>query len=90
MRSRAHPLSDARPAGGVTAGSVWLSQDGRETELGHREFSICDSGRPYSLVFGTTFLQMLSRFPRTLLRQRFGSIDHFTAVKVPGNGRLAS
>jgi len=85
MRSRAHPLSDARPAGGVTSGPVWLSQDGRETELGHGEFAIRDSGRPYSLAFGTTFSQTLSRFPCTLLSQRFGSFDHFTAIKVPGD-----
>ena len=79
--------------GVVASGSVWVSQDGREAELGPGEFAIRDSTRPYSLAFDAPFSQLVCRVLRSLLRQRFGPFDHFTATKVPGScslGRLAS
>jgi AraC-like DNA-binding protein len=80
-------------AGVVTSGSVWLCQDGRETELGPGEFAIRDSARPYSLAFESPFSQLVIRLPRELLRQRFGPFEHLTAVKISANqsvGKLAS
>lgn len=80
-------------AGVVTSGSVWVSQDGREAELGPGEFAIRDSARPYSLAFESPFSQLVIRLPRALLRQRFGPFDHLTAMKVCGDesvGKLAS
>lgn len=79
--------------GVVTSGSVWVSQDGRETELGPGEFAIRDSARPYSLAFESSFSQLVIRLPRRLLRQRFGSFEQLTAVKLSGIqpvGKLAS
>lgn len=79
--------------GVVASGSVWVRQDGREAELGPGEFAIRDSSRPYSLAFGSPFTQLVYRCPRRLFRQRFGSFEHLTAVKIRNNralGRVAS
>ena len=77
----------------VTEGSVRVSQDGREALLRRGDFAIHDVARPYSLVFDTAFAQVIFCLPRSLLRQRMGCFNHFTAVRVPGDlqlGQVAS
>lgn len=77
----------------VTEGSVRVNQDGREAVLRPGDFAIHDGDRPYSLVFDTTFAQVIFCLPRSLLRQRMGCFNHYTAVRVPGDlqiGQVAS
>lgn len=77
----------------VTEGSVRVSQDGRQTLLRRGDFAIHDAARPYSVVFDTAFSQVVFCLPRSLLRQRMGCFNHFTAVRVPGDlqiGQVAS
>jgi AraC-type DNA-binding domain-containing proteins len=77
----------------VTEGSVCVSQDGRQALLRQGDFAIHDAARPYSLVFDTAFAQVIFCLPRSLLRQRMGCFNHYTAVRVPGDlqiGQVAS
>ncbi len=77
----------------VTEGSVRVNQDGREALLRPGDFAIHDGERPYSLVFDTAFSQVIFCLPRSLLRQRMGCFNHYTAVRVPGDlqiGQVAS
>ncbi|HWK60160.1 MAG TPA: helix-turn-helix domain-containing protein [Eoetvoesiella sp.] len=77
----------------VTSGVERVVQDGREVVLRKGDFAFHDSTRPYSLYFDTEFSQVIYQIPRSLLRQRLGSFERYTAVKLSSDeqvGKLTS
>ncbi len=77
----------------VTSGVERVIQDGREAVLRSGDFAIHDSTRPYSLFFDTPFSQIVFQIPRALLKQRIGSFERFTAMKLSSKeqiGKLTS
>jgi AraC-like DNA-binding protein len=67
------------------SGSSLLEQDGRECVADPGSFVLYDSTRPYELRFRGPFRQLSVTLPRTLIRDRYGSIDDFTARALDGN-----
>lgn len=75
------------------AGEGVVLQDGREARLGPGDLALYDSMRPYILHFDGDFRQLVLQAPRAALRDRLGSADNLTAIRVPGTqgvGRLVS
>lgn len=68
-------------------------QDGREFNLRPGDFAIFDSTRPYRASLLSRWQHCLLRVPRTLLKQKLGSIESLTGIRIPGDrgmGRIAS
>jgi len=75
------------------SGAGIVQQDGREARLAPGDIALYDSTRPYVLHFDGDFRQLVLQAPRAALRDRLGSADSLTAVRVPGAhgvGRLVS
>lgn len=67
------------------SGSSLLEQDGRVCVADPGSFVLYDSTRPYELRFRGPFRQLSVTLPRTLFRDRYGSIDDFTALSLDGS-----
>ncbi|HEX7382049.1 MAG TPA: helix-turn-helix domain-containing protein [Nevskiaceae bacterium] len=74
----------------VTAGSFQIRQDGRTAMLGRGDLAIHDSTRPYTLLFNTSFSQVILEFPRLLLKQRLGSFERYTALRIGNDDDVGS
>lgn len=77
-----HDRKDVVLVNVVTAGTFQIRQDGRTATLARGDLAIHDSTRPYTLLFNTSFSQLIFEFPRLLLKQRLGSFERYTAVRV--------
>jgi AraC-like DNA-binding protein len=68
-------------------------QDGRVARLEAGDFAIYDTTRPYELLFGDTFSQLVLSLPREVVKSRLKDAEQLTACPVQarsGSGRLAS
>lgn len=68
-------------------------QDGRVAHLQPGDLVIYDTTRPYELVFGDAFSQLVLNLPRERLKSRLTDAERLTACTVQGrsgSGRLAS
>jgi AraC-like DNA-binding protein len=68
-------------------------QDGRIAHLSPGDFAIYDTTRPYELVFGDPFSQLVLCLPREIVKSRLADAERLTACAVQGrsgSGRLAS
>lgn len=68
-------------------------QDGRVAWLEPGDFVIYDTTRPYELLFGDSFSQLVLSLPRELVKSRLTDAERLTACTVQsrsGSGRLAS
>jgi AraC-like DNA-binding protein len=68
-------------------------QDGRVAHLQPGDFAIYDTTRPYELLFGDPFSQLVLSIPREVVRSRLADAERLTACTVQGqsgSGRLAS
>jgi AraC-like DNA-binding protein len=68
-------------------------QDGRVAALRPGDFVLFDQARPYDLLFGERFSQLVLTLPRELAMRRMPDLTHLTARRVDGragSGRLAS
>jgi AraC family transcriptional activator of tynA and feaB len=68
----------------MQGGRGLMDQNGHEAELGPGGFVFSDSGRPYSINFVGSFSSSVLRIPRSMLLQRVGALDRFTALRVDG------
>ncbi len=70
------------------------AQDGRVAHLKPGDFVIYDTTRPYELLFGDPFSQLVLSIPREALKSRLADVQRLTACAVQaqrgGGGRLAS
>jgi len=60
-------------------------QDGRQALLGPGDFAICDTARPYSLIFAEANEMFVAKIPGPLLRQRLPDPEHKVAVRMRGS-----
>jgi AraC-like DNA-binding protein len=68
-------------------------QDGRVAHLTPGDFAIYDTTRPYELLFGDPFSQLVLCLPREIVKSRLADAERLTACAVQGrsgSGRLAS
>src|SRR5690606_27145917 len=68
-------------------------QAGRVAHLQPGDLAIYDTTRPYELVFGEGFRQLVLSLPRELVKSRLKDAEQLTACAVQGrsgSGRLAS
>jgi AraC-like DNA-binding protein len=68
-------------------------QEGRVAHLQPGDFVIYDTTRPYELLFGDPFSQLVLSIPRQLVKSRLADAERLTACVVQvqrGSGRLAS
>ena len=68
-------------------------QDGRIAHLDPGDFAIYDTTRPYELLFGDPFSQLVLCLPRDVVKSRLADAERLTACTVQGrtgSGRLAS
>lgn len=68
-------------------------QDGRVAHLQPGDFTIYDTTRPYELLFGDPFGQLVLSIPREVVKSRLSDAERLTACTVrgqSGSGRLAS
>ncbi len=72
----------------ITSGMARVVQDGREAVLRKGDFAIHDATRPYSLFFDTAFSQLICQIPRSLLKQRLGSFERYTAVRLSSDEQV--
>jgi AraC-like DNA-binding protein len=66
----------------MRAGRGLMDQDGREAMLAPGGFVFSDSSRPYAIDFLDNFSAGVLRIPRSMLLQRIGAPECFTAVRV--------
>jgi AraC-like DNA-binding protein len=75
------------------AGRGVHKQDGRVAALQPGDFVLFDQARPYDLLFGERFRQLVLTLPRELVQRRMPDLTQLTARRVDGragSGRLAS
>ena len=65
-------------------GSSINRQDGREALLTAGDFTLCDSSRPYSVIFDAPNDMLVLRIAAPLLRDRVVQPENFTALRVQG------
>jgi AraC-like DNA-binding protein len=76
----------------MVRGDGCLEQDGREAWLSPGDWVLKDTTRPYDMKFGAPFTKWVFQLPRAALRQRLGTPEAMTAMRVSGAtpvGRLA-
>ena len=66
----------------MRAGRGLMDQDGREAELAPGGFVFFDSSRPYAIDFIDNFSAGVLRIPQSMLLQRIGVPECFTALRV--------
>ena len=74
-------------------GHGYHKQDGRVAWLEPGDFVIYDTTRPYELMFGEAFSQLVLSLPRKAVKSRLADAEELTACPVrarSGSGRLAS
>ena len=59
-------------------------QDGRIAHLTPGDFAIYDTTRPYELLFGDPFSQLVLCLPRDIVRSRLADAERLTACTVQG------
>lgn len=67
-RTIARSEDDFYTLGLQSDGSCLVSQDGREAQLRPGELAICDTTRPLTLAFASSFRMIAVQFPRELIR----------------------
>lgn len=67
-----------------TAGRGEVHQDGRRAVLMPGDFALYDSTRPYELVFGSDFQQIVLKLPGPMLRAQLRGGEALTACAVSG------
>jgi AraC-like DNA-binding protein len=65
-----------------------VSQDGREAELGARDFVLSDSTRPFGLSLDGNYSASVLQIPRQMLLHRIGAAERFTAIRVDGTNGI--
>lgn len=66
----------------LLSGSSLLVQDGREVVMGPGDLAIYDTSRPYSLLFGEEFRNLIVMFPKSRLEAPAGFAEQLTAVQL--------
>ncbi len=74
-------------------GTMVSQQDGRVSILREGDCALFDSARPYVATFDQSFRHVVLKVPRCLMRSRYGPIEGFSGLRIPGDrgmGRVAS
>jgi AraC-like DNA-binding protein len=74
-------------------GTMVSQQDGRESTLSEGDCALFDSARPYVASFERSFRHVVLKVSRGLMRSRYGPIEGFSGLRIPGDrgmGRVAS
>lgn len=66
----------------MLSGSSILVQDGREVVIGPGDLSVYDTSRPYSLMFGEPFRNLIMMFPKDRLSLPAPFTEQLTAVSL--------
>lgn len=66
----------------LLSGSSMLVQDGREMVMQPGDLTVYDTSRPYSLVFGDEFRNLIMMFPKDRLQLPLPCTDQLTAVSL--------
>lgn len=66
----------------LLAGTSILVQDGKELVMGPGDLSIYDTSRPYSLLFGEEFRNLIMMFPKDRLELPIPFTEQLTAVSL--------
>lgn len=66
----------------LLSGSSMLVQDGREVVMQPGELAVYDTSRPYSLVFGEEFRNLIMMFPKERLQLPGAIAEQLTAVSM--------
>lgn len=74
----------------LLSGSSILLQDGRELVMRPGDLSVYDTSRPYSLLFGEEFRNLIMMFPKDRLDIPVPFTEQLTAVSLGQEGGLAS
>ena len=74
----------------MRAGRGLMDQDGREAMLAPGGFVFSDSSRPYAIDFIDNFSAGVLRIPRSMLLQRIGAPECFTALRVDPTSGLGA
>ena len=74
----------------MRAGRGLMDQDGREAKLAPGGFVFSDSSRPYAIDFIDNFSAGVLRIPRSMLLQRIGAPECFTAVRLEPTSGLGA
>lgn len=64
-------------------------QDGREARLGPGDFTLCDTTRPYEMLFERANLMFVVGIPDTVLRRHLACPESVVAVPMSGNSGLS-
>src|SRR5215469_15309326 len=64
-------------------------QDGREARLGPGDFTLCDTTRPYEILFKNPNRMFVVGIPETLLRRHIACPESVVAVPMSGNSGLS-
>lgn len=72
------------------SGRCFVTQDGREAELGPGDLAFFDSTRPHELTFDGSFRQHVLHMPRPAVMQCLGRSEPFTAIRIDGGTGLGS
>ena len=64
-------------------------QDGREAHLGPGDFTLCDTARPYDIVFDKPNRMFVLGIPEALMRQHLACPESVVAVPMSGSSGLS-
>jgi AraC-like DNA-binding protein len=64
-------------------------QDGREAKLGPGDFTLCDTTRPYEMLFEGSNRMFVVGIPDTLLRRHLACPESVVAIPMSGNSGLS-
>src|ERR1035438_6653323 len=73
-------------------GTMHSQQDGHESTLREGDCALFDSARPYVACFEESFRHTVLKVPRGLMRNRYGPVEAFSGLRIPGDrsmGRVA-
>lgn len=74
-------------------GTMQSQQDGHESTLREGDCALFDSARPYVASLENRFRHTVLKVPRGLMRSRYGPVEAFSGLRIPGDkgmGRVAS
>lgn len=72
------------------SGTSVIEQDGRQACLRPGDLAVYDTSRPYRVTFSDDFRMTVAMFPRALVGLPEKQMRAMTAVRVPGDDRLAA
>ncbi|MEP7300430.1 MAG: helix-turn-helix domain-containing protein [Caldimonas sp.] len=75
------------------SGKMHVDQSSRFSTLQRGDCALFDSAQPYVACLADSFSHIVLKVPRRLMRSRYGPVEAFSGVRIPGDrgmGRVAS